>query len=297
VHRLVNDRSAIICQWDRIVDHERDMVIHLGDPFQSTGGQWVNRPTIPARSSHIVDPAVAPIAEAIAARRPRQALARMRTLVAETDSISPSVCRYCVGIINLFVPNYPVPALRRGGATAGPVLATLFESDACQNDTMLQELVGMLLYRFHEADARYDRAVPVIERLLERARDLGDDRDIAMYTNNLGYEHLLSGQWLVAENLFEQAIELFEQIGAQSDVLNGHANLLECRFSRLPPEHWNTLVPTLKSVNRALLADTDWRARKTLRLLASSRARRDGLGGFARKKRFDSIACVRQAVS
>jgi tetratricopeptide (TPR) repeat protein len=268
VHRLANRRPHIVCSWDRIVDLERDMVLHLGDPFKSAGGRWVKRPPAPTRSSRNIEPAVAPIAEAIAAQRPRQALARMHTLIAETDSISPSVCRYCINVIRLFVPNYPVPVLRRGGATAGPVLTALFENAVCQNGTVMQQPVGTLLYRFHESQARYDRAALVVERLLAQAREEGNGREIAMFTNNLGYEHMLAGQWLAAENLFEQAIEHFEEIGAQNDVVNGHANLLECHFSRLPPEQWGALVPTLRTMNRALTADGDWRARKTLRLLA-----------------------------
>ncbi len=130
------------------------------------------------------------------------------------------------------------------------------------------ESAGLMLYRFYEAGGQYDRAARVIERLLARAREKGDVYDIAMLTNNLGYEYLLVGHWPTAEQHFQDALARFKQIDARTDILNCHANILECRFSRLRPEKWDALLPMLKTINRALVNSSDWRARKTLRLLA-----------------------------
>ena len=286
VTRLASKGSAISCNWDRIVDRESNKVLHLGDPFQSVGEQWIPLPSTSMRSSQDVDPIVAPIARAIAARSPRQALGQIRTLLASARPISPSVCRYCVNVIDRLVPTVPVPVLRRGGATAGPVLAALFEFAARQRDYALEQRVGILLYRVHEARGRYERAGQVIERLLERARNEGNNPDVAVNTNNLGYEHLLAGHWQTAEDLFERAIANFEGLGDQYNAINARANLLECRFALSQPEHWNVLLPTLKEVNRALMVDGDWRARKTLCLLArfaEHRGRRRSARGWMRR--------------
>jgi len=268
VKRLANKGSAISCNWDRIVDRKSNQVLHLSDPFQSDGEQWTELPPALKRSSRDVDPVIAPIARELDARRPRQALARMHALLSGGTPISPETGHFCIRVIDRFVPYFPVPVLRHGGATVSPVASALFENEVCQNNYALLEGAGTLCYRAHEADGRYDRAAQIIKRLLARARDENDDRQIAALTNNLGYEHLLVHQWPVAENLFERALTNFQDIGWQRDATNTRANLLECRFSLLHPVHWDTLLPTLRDVNRALMANGDWRARKTLRLLA-----------------------------
>jgi len=286
VTRLANKGSAISCNWDRIVDRESKKVLHLGDPFQSVGEQWIPLPSTSMRSSQDVDQIVAPIARAIAARSPRQALGQIRTLLASAGPISPSVCGYCVNVIERLVPSIPVPVLRRGAATAGPVLAALFECAARHNDYALVQSVGTPLYRFHESRGRYERAGQVIERLLALARDEGNYYDVAVFTNNLGYEYLLVEHWQTAEALFERAIENFDDLGGHRDATNARANLLECRFGRIQPERWDVLLPTLRDVNRALMASGDWHARKTLRLLArfaEHRGRRRSARGWMRR--------------
>jgi hypothetical protein len=286
VERLAGKGSAISCSWDRITDYESGTMLDLGDPFQCEGEQWTPLPPTPMRSSEGVDAIVAPIARAISARAPREALRLMRTLLAGAEPLAPSACRYCADLIGGFVPSVPVPVLRRGGATAGPVLAALFECAARHRDHSLEQRVGLLLCRVHEARARYERAGQVIERMLARAREEDNRRDIAVLTNNLGYEYLLMGQWQTAEGFFERAIAFFEDCGGQHDVINARANLLESRFARTRPECWNALLPMLRDVNRALMANGDWRVRKTLRLLArfaEHRGRRLAARGWARR--------------
>jgi|GEM_PF-983672 len=286
VRRLASKGSAISCNWDRIVDHESGSMLYLGDPFQSEGEMWTPLPPAPASSSSHVDPVVEPIARAVAARAPREVLRQMRPLLSGAEPLSLSACHYCAGVIGALVPTAPVPVLRRGGAMAGRVLAALFERVAGHPAYALEHDVGTLLYRFHESRGRYDLARRVIERLLARAHDAGNHGDTATLTNNLGYEHLLEGQWDAAEALFERAMALFEDVGTTNDVVNVRANLLECRFARTNPECWDALVPMLRDVNRALVASGDWRARKTLRLLArfaEHRGRWHAARGWARR--------------
>jgi hypothetical protein len=286
VGRLASKSSAISCNWDRIIDHENKKMLDLGDPFQSEAEQWIPLRADTSGFSQTVDPVVAPIAVAVSARAPREALRQMRALLAGPEPLSPSACHYCAGVIERLVPLVPVPVLRRGGATASPVLAALFECAASRRDDSLNQRVGILLYRDHEAHGRYDRACEVIERLLVPARVEEDRSDVAVFTNNLGYDHMLAGRNETAEEHFARAIALFEQCGRESDVVNTRANLLECRFARTQPERWDTLLPMLRDLNCSLMANRDWRARKTMRLLArfaEHRGRRFAARGWARR--------------
>ena len=286
VERLASKSSAISCHWDRIIDHGNKKMLDLGDPFQCEAEQWIPLPPDTTGFSETVDPVVAPIAMAVSARAPREALRQMRVLLTGPEPLSPSACHYCAGVIERLVPLVPVPILRRGGATAGPALAALFECAAGHRDYPLNQRVGILLYRDHEARGRYDRACEVIERLLVPARDEEDGCDVAVLTNNLGFDHMLAGRNKTAEDHFERAIRLFEHCGRELDVMNARANLLECQFARTRPERWDTLLPMLRDVNRALVANRDWRARKTMRLLArfaEHRGRRPAARGWARR--------------
>jgi proteasome accessory factor A len=268
-----NGRRTAICDgfaanWDRIVDRERNLKLLFDEPFQTERVSWVRTSFSEQWPSVSLARALMSISEEFESRRPRQALARIRELISGVDSLPPFAFQFCLLRISRVVPNYPVPALRRGGATAGPVLTALFESESLRSDEDMWEQAGQLLYRFHEAEGRYECAARVLERMLAAARERGDERDIAVFTNNLGYEYLLAHHWPSAEYLFEQALARFRRLDMRSDVLNTRANILECRFSRLSSEQWQSMLPELKSVNRALVAQGDWRARKTLGLLA-----------------------------
>ncbi|MCH8748479.1 hypothetical protein IH781_01885, partial [Patescibacteria group bacterium] len=60
-------------------------------------------------------------------------------------------------------------------------------------------------------------------------------------------------------------------------IANARANVLTCRFALLAPNDWNHLVPNLIETHKALRTHRDWRARKTLRLLAELSAERGRL--------------------
>lgn len=286
VKKLADKRSAISCYWDRIVDKERKQVISLGDPFQSEGEQWTPIPSHFASSHTVVLPGCESIAAALSAGAPRQALRHMRTLLERPGRISPAMYRYCVNAVANLVPCWPVPVLRRGGATAGPVLELLLDHAQRMNDRLHGESVGSCLYRYYEARGRYHRARRVVERLLEHAREADDGREIATLENNLGFQLALSGLWAASEERFHRAIALFEVHGTPCELLNARANLLESRFAQIEPEQWHTLVSSLREINRGLLDARDWRARKTLRLLgrfAAHRGRWSAARGWVRR--------------
>lgn len=270
---LAGNGSEVVCNWSRIVDYQNDLVLDLADPFQSEGEEWKQLLSDTAPSPRIADPMVEPIRHAFDAGDIPEALHQISLLVADSEAPSLSVCRYCEEVIGTLVPIVPVPIVR-GGDRVGDVLEMLFERVVGSEDYALEERVGTLLYRCCEAHGRYDMARRVIGQQLGRARETGNRYDVAMLTNNLGYEHLLAEQWQEAEKLFEQAVELFENDRAYRDVVNTRANLLESRFGYIDPDAWFELMPSVVEVNRTLLANNDWRARKTLRLLARFAAHR-----------------------
>jgi tetratricopeptide (TPR) repeat protein len=257
-----------------------------GAPLVSVLGGAPPAHGAPASAFVHVDALVEEIGEAVASRRLRVAVGRMRALLVDQRPVPLWACRYCAAVIAPLVPNVPLPLLGRGVATAGPMLEALFERVGRYPAPVLLWQVGTLLYRFQEGRGRYDRARVVIDRLLERARGEGDQRVTAVLMNNHAYEHLLAREWEAAEALFERALSLFERVGASHELPNVHANLLECRFARLAPDRWGEMVPRLTWANRALVGRGDWRARKTLRLLArlaESRGRRRAALGWARR--------------
>ena len=166
------------------------------------------------------------------------------------------------------------------------MLEALFQCVTRHGNRSLENRVGTMLYRFHEAQGHYESARGIIQRLLERARETANGQDVPVLTSNLGYEYLLERRWAEAEHWFDRALALFERAGATGETLNVRTNLLECRFGRTEPASCNRILPELRELNRALMARNDWRARKTLRLLArfaENRGRRSAAKGWMRR--------------
>lgn len=270
VERFAHKGSDISCNWDHIVDHERGIMLHLDDPLLSESNEWIPMPSAEEPAFEDLDPVIEPIARAVASGAPRRALNHIHLLISATGQLSLAVCRYCASVISSIVPTDPVPVLGRGSSTVGPVLTSLFERVKEFGNYSVEDQVGILLYRFHEACGRYQLSRHVIRQLLARSQEIGNLRTNARLTNNLGYEYLLEGRWASAQPLFERSVALFEDVGDRSEVLNVSANLLECRLGHTAIERWNPHMPTLREINRAMMENGDWRARKTLRLLARS---------------------------
>ncbi len=277
VDLLAGKGSAVSCNWDGIIDEDARLRLDLDDPLQSDGEQWVALPVRATRPFRDSDPRVDLITATFNAGNTPQGLQQILGLITDVDLPSHNTCRSCVGLIANLVPKAPVPRIRPGAEHAERVLIALFDTVRNHADDWLQDQVGTLLYRLNEAKGQYMAAARVIEKMLARANEQGSHNDIAVLTNNLGYEYLIDEQWETAEPLFERAIGLFEQAGDSGEIASVRANLLECRFGRLDPSEWSTLIPTLTETNRQLVTTGDWRARKTLRLLARLAAQRGRL--------------------
>ena len=159
VARLAPNRSVIRCNWDRIIDRQKCVFLDLGDPFRAEGDEWLPLSSDSGGWSRQVDPAVGAIACALAGNDMQRALREMDHLLASPD-LSEAVCLYCADIIDTLVPDFPVPVLRASGDTLTRLLTPLFEWVAEQGQDALREHVGTLLYRCHEACARYALARP-----------------------------------------------------------------------------------------------------------------------------------------
>ncbi len=83
--RFVSRTSSTECNWDRIRDHERNMEVRIDDPFQAECGDWEPMKRVRERSIVDREPALGAIVQAIDAGRPRQALARILSLITEQD--------------------------------------------------------------------------------------------------------------------------------------------------------------------------------------------------------------------
>ena len=257
-------------------------MLDLSNPFQGEVGAWISEPfqTCLDLDSDLDSEREwgligAPDRRTRVARAPRRALREMRALLADRESPAPSMLRSVARMISRYIPKVPVPVVRHGAATAGPVLRALLRHCVRSADLPLAQEVGTLLYRFLESRGRYEEARVVIAGMIARARESGAEQEIAVLTNNLGYEHLLEGDHQAAEGQFEHAVTLFDRVEDRSGGLNCRANLLECRFAQVDPSQWYRLVPTLRDLHRAMVDSHDWRVRKTLRLLARLAEARD----------------------
>jgi len=285
VTQLTDKGRDIVCNWEKIVDDENDLVLDLGDPFQSEGGEWKAASCTNSISYFNEDSTIEPIREAFNEDNLPEALCRMSALLNDSEPFSISLCRYCVDMIDSLVPAAPVPLIP-GGDALGSVLERLLYQARTLEESSLEHRAGWLLYRFHEANGRYEIAIQLIEQLLDRAREAGDHNLVATLSNNLGYEYFLNRQWAEAKILFEQTIEMLEHGSNNLSVANSRASLLECHFASVDADHWIEFLPALVETNLVLVTGRDWRARKTLRLLArfaDHRGRWSAARGWARR--------------
>ena len=132
----------------------------------------------------------------------------------------------------------------------------------------LQNTFNNILYRWYENIERYDDAANVVAQLLERAQQREDQNDVAVLTNNLGYEYLLSHRWELAAPYFHRAASLFERLGKSCEVLNMRSNSIICEVETHGIECLALKRKELIELARVMRKKQDWRARKPLILLA-----------------------------
>jgi tetratricopeptide (TPR) repeat protein len=204
-----------------------------------------------------------------------EGLQGMAELFTRGDPVSTSnLIRFAV-LIGSFIPHVPRPIVKDRGVPFGALLECLFAAGLEADEDMLVQRSGTLLYRYFEGCGRYADAARVVGTLLERAKGRGNRSDEAVLTNNLGYEHLLSGEWEHAESCFARAIALFADDHAGIERLNARLNHLLARCGRscgAPPERFERKLFRFQAA-----LGKDWRRRKALIPLARIAERRGDL--------------------
>lgn len=172
-----------------------------------------------------------------------------------------------VQLLRGVIPAVPLPIVADHGVAYDLILAPCYQIATAGGHAALRDLSGTLLYRWYEGVGRFADARAVVTRLLLIARQQRRWIDVAILTNNLGYEYLLAGDHGRAEPVFRRAAELFSAHGSAVEVANAEANRLLCDYGidPLAPADW------FERRARHLLDQlaTDWRRRKLLRLIAT----------------------------
>lgn len=217
------------------------------------------------------------IAADLAAGRSRAAIGRMVRLLDSEQAVPLATCEAFVRAMTHLIPQCPRPHLPEGTGDCGAALRALISRAERYGVDAIPSRARTLLYRWHEGRGEYAQARSVILPMLRCAEGEHDVQKAAMLANNYGYEYLLEGRPAEAERYFERALERFVRLEQVSDIANARANVLTCRFALSAPNNWTDLVPDLAETHRELRRRRDWRARKTMRLLAQLAAERGRL--------------------
>ena len=228
------------------------------------------------------------VRRAIKKGREEEALREMRTLCAETLELPADGERMLVDFLQGQIPQVPYPVVADRGIAYERILKPIFDDAWARDDASLLDAAGTLLYRWHEARARYGDARAVVSVMLSHAQAWGNLSEEGVLTNNLAYEYLLEGDWDRAEPGFRSAIALFERLADEDDLANARANLLTCQFGRLGLPEARSLEREIEAAREALQNQSDWRERKAFVLLARIREHESALD--------EAIALTQRAV-
>ena len=213
----------------------------------------------------------------LAAGKTREAIGRIVRLLDSERAVPLPACKKFFLALADLIPHCPRPVLPEDTGDCGPALRAIISRAERHEEDAVSSRAKVLLYRWHEGRGEYAQARNVVGPMLSRAERENDAPLAATLVNNYGYEYLLEGRPAEAEPYFQRALERFTRLKDVSEIANARANVLTCRFALLAPNDWNPLVPNLIETHRALRTHRDWRARKTMRLLAELSAERGRL--------------------
>jgi tetratricopeptide (TPR) repeat protein len=220
-------------------------------------------------------PFVSTILQAFERGKVDEGLHGIAELLARGDPVNASNLNRFAVLIASFIPNVPCPIVQDRGVPYEALLEHLFAAGLACDENTLVERSGTLLYRFFEGCGRYADAARVVGTLLERAKIKNNRSDEAVLTNNLGYDHLLAGEWERAKGCFARAITLFADDHSGFERANARLNHLLARFERTGGAHPERFERKLYRFQAAL--GKDWRRRKALIPLARIAERRGDL--------------------
>ena len=211
--------------------------------------------------------------------------ALMKWLLQSELPVSVDACRMITHAFRRVVSSDPKPVLSEVVIEYGFLLDKVIDLTTQLQADDIRSTAETIRYRMCEALGEFDKARTLIGSLRERA-DKEDSLQLAQLTNNYGYEYLLEGNFSAAQPYFVESLAVFEGLNSEIEIANGQANLLTCQFALSSSRDWETLMPTLRAAHRVLLAEEDWRIRKTMRLFAAraeARGRQSVAIGWARR--------------
>jgi tetratricopeptide (TPR) repeat protein len=144
------------------------------------------------------------------------------TVALKTDGLSRPAWSLMVSLIVDFSPY-----MERGGhwETWNAILAQAIHIaqrlEATADEVTLANLYARLLRR----QSRYPAAVRQFRRTIRLARQVGDSFNEARACTNLGYHYVEQGQWLRAEVLCLQALQLFQRLDSDYGLAHTYNHL------------------------------------------------------------------------
>jgi tetratricopeptide (TPR) repeat protein len=226
------------------------------------------------------------IAADLAAGKNQVVVGRIVRLLDSEQAVPLTVCSAFVLAMTHLIPECPRPLLHPGTGDCGEALRALISRAKRYGAEAIFSRAQVLLYRWHEGRGEYAQARSVIHPMLRRAEREDDLGQAAILVNNYGYEYLLESRPVEAAPYFERALDRFTRMRHASEIANVRANLLTCQFALSAPDDRIGLFRDLADTHRALRRRRDWRARKTMRLLAQLSAKHGrpaAAAGWARR--------------
>lgn len=215
-------------------------------------------------------------------------LEKVREFQQEKYPLSLEVCYRLMKIMRELVPNCPNPRIEHDLTPLGPLLEEMWTLAQKEKNETLKEVLGMVLVRWYEHHQQYKDARVVLNVLMEKSREKGDQADEAIILNNYAFEYLLEGRWQEAIPLFHQAAMMFMDSGDEYEYANALANYWICRFECADLENLEEVEEELETLRGILRRRTGWHARKPLILLAKIEEIRGNIGA--------AIQLVEQAI-
>ena len=156
----------------------------------------------------------------------------------------------------------------------GPFIDSIWDFAVKNN---LEKEFGEKIYHWYEHYEKYDKAKPILKKLLEIAKEEGDRISEAHFSNNYAYQFLLQGEWIEGVELFKQAAEIYKEEGKDFNYNNSRANYWLCITEINNEEIFSDLEVEIVSIHKALHAEDDARSRKPYYLYAKLEERKDNI--------------------
>jgi len=190
--------------------------------------------------------------------------------------LSTGTCFELAAVITGIVPQYPNPIISFDLMALHPLIEQMWDLALKSKDKELQNFMGTSLYRWYEHQGRFEDARRVLMILIEISRGKGIRLSEGISINNFAFEYLLEGRYLEAMSLFEDAANIFREVGDTFDYANARANYWTCRLENENLEDIENMGIELESLEK-VLKNGNWHARKPLILRAKIEERRGNI--------------------